>query len=299
MEKNKSNTISDIIIIFIVIIMIVMVFLTCWYKFGRNESKQTFLDIKESKTSEITSGQEMTETEKYESTENQTTTETAQEQTSAENSTATEMTTENEGTTYKYAYAGMNPEIADTSVPFNRLLVNRDYILPDNFPVNLTSLSEIGSSEKLDTRVVPHYIKMYNAAKADGITLTPVSGYRTIERQRTNYEKRIARYQSQGYSKAESADLAAQVILPPGTSEHNAGLAMDIISLETSFENTAAFRWLTQHAADYGFIMRYPKDKTDITKITYEPWHWRYVGVDIAKEIKASGKTLEEYLGTV
>ena len=131
----------------------------------------------------------------------------------------------------------------------------------------------------------------------EGIILTPVSGYRTYDRQKINFENRIAVYQNQGYSKAKATDLAAQVILPPGTSEHNAGLAMDIVSLETSFENTAAFRWLCENAADYGFIMRYPKDKTDITKITYEPWHWRFVGIEMAKDIKSSGKTLEEYLG--
>ena len=187
--------------------------------------------------------------------------------------------------------------ITDTTVPFNRLLVNRDYILPENFELNLSTLSEIGSGEKLDSRVAPYYIKMFNAAKAEGIILTPVSGYRTYDRQKINFENRIAVYQNQGYSKAKATDLAAQVILPPGTSEHNAGLAMDIVSLETSFENTAAFRWLCENAADYGFIMRYPKDKTDITKITYEPWHWRFVGIEMAKDIKSSGKTLEEYLG--
>jgi D-alanyl-D-alanine carboxypeptidase len=75
------------------------------------------------------------------------------------------------------------------------------------------------------------------------------------------------------------------------------GLAMDICGTETSFENTKAFAWLNEHAADYGFILRYPKDKRSITKVMYEPWHWRYVGVENAKAIKASGKCLEEYLG--
>ena len=88
-------------------------------------------------------------------------------------------------------------------------------------------------------------------------------------------------------------------ILPPGTSEHNAGLAMDIISQDVDFEKTKAFGWLQEHAQDYGFILRYPKDKEDITKITYEPGHWRYVGKEDAVKIKQSGVCLEEYLGIV
>ena len=79
--------------------------------------------------------------------------------------------------------------------------------------------------------------------------------------------------------------------------QHNAGLAMDICSLEQNFEDTKEFEWLCENAADYGFILRYPEDKQDITKIIYEPWHWRYVGVEAAKEMKASGECLEEYLG--
>ena len=85
--------------------------------------------------------------------------------------------------------------------------------------------------------------------------------------------------------------------MPPGSSEHNLGYAMDIVCVEEWFENTEEFRWLTENAADYGFIMRYPKDKQDITKVIYEPWHWRYVGVEAAKEMKEKNLTLEEYLG--
>jgi D-alanyl-D-alanine carboxypeptidase len=104
---------------------------------------------------------------------------------------------------------------------------------------------------------------------------------------------------NQGMDKVTATKEAAKIILPPGTSEHNLGLAMDIISLEQSFENTKAFRWLSAHAQDYGFILRYPKDKEAITEIIYEPWHWRYVGIENAKKIKASGMCLEEYLGKV
>ena len=149
----------------------------------------------------------------------------------------------------------------------------------------------------LDERVAPYYNEMYKAAYEDGIHLVPISGYRSVERQTRNFERKINYYIDQGYSKVEATQEAATIILPPGTSEHNAGLAMDICSLEQNFEDTKEFEWLCENAADYGFILRYPEDKQDITKIIYEPWHWRYVGVEAAKEMKASGECLEEYLG--
>lgn len=201
-------------------------------------------------------------------------------------------------TEYKYAYAGFNPQYADFNIPdWRLLLVNRDYILPDNYVPDLAKSVESDSDSKLlDSRVAPFYNKMYLAAAEDGIYLTTVSGYRSYQKQETNFENKINTYISKGYGKAEAAREAAKIILPPGTSEHNAGIAMDIISLEQDFENTKAFRWLSENAADYGFILRYPKDKQDVTKIIYEPWHWRFVGVDNAKKIKASGLCLEEYL---
>ena len=85
--------------------------------------------------------------------------------------------------------------------------------------------------------------------------------------------------------------------MPPGSSEHNLGYAMDIVCVEEYFEDSKQFKWLQKNAADYGFILRYPKDKQNITKVTYEPWHWRYVGVEAAKAMKSSNLCLEEYMG--
>lgn len=201
---------------------------------------------------------------------------------------------------YAYAYAGFMPYYADMEVEDWRLiLVNRDYILPDGYKPQLeNSITDDPNSAKLDYRVAPYYNEMYLAAKADGVDLVPISGYRSVERQKNNFERKIQTYMDQGYDKIEATKEAATIILPPGTSEHNAGLAMDICSLYESFENTKEFKWLSENAADYGFILRYPEDKQDITKIIYEPWHWRYVGVDAAKEMKASGQCLEEYLNS-
>ncbi len=200
---------------------------------------------------------------------------------------------------YAYAYAGFMPAYADMNVSdWRMILVNRDYILPDGYKPELANAVESGYDDMyLDERVAPYYNEMYKAAYEDGIHLVPISGYRSVERQTNNFERKINYYIGEGYSKVEATQKAATIILPPGTSEHNAGLAMDICSLEESFENTKEFRWLCENAADYGFILRYPEDKQDVTKIIYEPWHWRYVGVEAAKEMKASGECLEEYLG--
>lgn len=200
---------------------------------------------------------------------------------------------------YAYAYAGFMPAYADMNVADWRLiLVNRDYILPDGYKPKLANAVESGYGDMyLDERVAPYYNEMYKAAYEDGIHLVPISGYRSVERQTNNFERKINYYIGEGYGKVEATQKAATIILPPGTSEHNAGLAMDICSLEESFENTEEFRWLCENAADYGFILRYPEDKQDVTKIIYEPWHWRYVGVKAAKAMKASGECLEEYLG--
>ncbi len=202
---------------------------------------------------------------------------------------------------YEYAYAGFNPSVAVVnSEKWNLLLVNQDYILPEDFTVKTAEVK--GGGQSLDYRVVPHYNDMVTAAEADGISLIPVSGYRSRQRQHNNFERKIKYYTDLGYGKAEATRIASEIVLMPGTSEHNAGLAMDFgtngnYTLDENFAKTDAFKWLSEHAADYGFILRYESDTKHITKITYEPWHWRYVGVKAAKEIKASGVTLEEYLG--
>ncbi len=210
----------------------------------------------------------------------------------AEKSTLTSSTKAKE---YAYAYAGFNPQLADMSVPFNEILLNRYYCLPDGYKPKLAPAID-GSKIMLDYRVAPYYKMMYEAALADSITLTPISGYRSFARQKENFEWEIANNQKKGMDIVKATQKAAEVRLLPGTSEHNAGLAMDICSLSTKFETTKEFQWLQEHAHEYGFILRYPKDKTDITKITYEPWHYRYVGLELAQQLKQSGQVLEEVL---
>lgn len=175
-------------------------------------------------------------------------------------------------------------------------LVNLQYRLPEDYKPTLQAAVE-GSSVQLDARVAPFYAEMYAAAKADGCTLTPYSGYRTFARQQENFDRKVAYYVSQGLSEAEATAQTQTRILPAGASEHNMGFAMDIVSASADFISTKEFSWLTAHAYEYGFILRYPENKTDITGVMYEPWHWRFVGKEAAAEMQKSGQCLEEYLG--
>lgn len=175
-------------------------------------------------------------------------------------------------------------------------LVNLQYRLPEDYKPTLQAAVE-GSSVQLDARVAPFYAEMYAAAKADGCTLTPYSGYRTYARQQENFDRKVAYYVSQGLSEAEATAQTQTRILPAGASEHNMGFAMDIVSASADFISTKEFSWLSAHAHEYGFILRYPENKTDITGVMYEPWHWRFVGKEAAAEMQKSGQCLEEYLG--
>lgn len=175
-------------------------------------------------------------------------------------------------------------------------LLNTKYKLPDNYVVT-TAPAITGSSELLDSRVAPYYQKMYDAANAEGIKLTPYSGYRTLATQKRLYTNKVSYYQNQGYSSYDAQVQAAKWSMLPGCSEHNFGVAMDICSTRDDFNQTAQYKWLQQHAAEYGFIERYTEAKIPVTGVAAEPWHWRFVGVENAQKIKDSGLCLEEYLG--
>ncbi|MBQ2266561.1 MAG: M15 family metallopeptidase, partial [Clostridia bacterium] len=121
--------------------------------------------------------------------------------------------------------------------------------------------------------------------------------WRDYSTQKILFDAQIEKWKNQGYSQSDAEKAASSRVAIPGTSEHHTGLAVDFNTTDQSFENTKAFKWLQENAEDYGFIMRYAKDKMDITGgIIYEPWHWRFVGINAAKEINAKGYCLEEYL---
>lgn len=183
-----------------------------------------------------------------------------------------------------------------TGEDWNLVVVNTEREIPADY---VPKLAEVASSGiYMDYRVAPYYNAMYEAAKKDGVILTPYSGYRSYARQQRNYNNLTQKYMTQySLSKEDAAAKAATVILPPGTSEHNLGLAMDICNTNSSFKNQKEYKWLIGHAHEYGFILRYTSEKQPITGIIPEPWHWRFVGTEYAEDIKNSGLCLEEYLG--
>ena len=173
-------------------------------------------------------------------------------------------------------------------------LVNRDNPLPDDFTVELENLD---ASRKFDKRAIEPLKQMICDMRDQGIkNIWAQSTYRSIEYQKGLYEKSINKYLKQGKSQEEAQKLTDEYINRPGTSEHHLGLAVDFNNVDEGFENTKAYEWLLENASDYGFILRYPKEKEDITGIEYEPWHWRYVGPEHAKKMKEQNLCLEEYV---
>ena len=185
------------------------------------------------------------------------------------------------------------------------VLVNHTSKMPDDYTFDTKECGSATAVNKtLQTVACDAFLEMQKAAAADGVTVWMQSGYRSVKYQTGLYERKTKYYLDKGYDNATAKEKAAAVVNPPGYSEHNCGLAADLNSpehtgLDEGFEKTAAFRWLCEHAGDYGFILRYPKDAEDKTEIIYEPWHWRYVGVENAAKINASGLCFEEYIETL
>lgn len=182
------------------------------------------------------------------------------------------------------------------------VLVSPAHAMPEGYEVGETvTCSTDVNNGTLAKAAAEAFQAMKAAAKADGVTLHLQSGYRSVEYQANLFKNQIAKWEATGLDTAAATEKAKTVVTPPGHSEHNCGLAADINSpeytaLEEPFKNTQAYAWLCQHAGEYGFILRYPQDKEDVTGIIYEPWHWRYVGVENAARINASGLCLEEYV---
>ena len=182
------------------------------------------------------------------------------------------------------------------------VLVNHTSKMPDDYTFDTKECGSATAVNKtLQTVACDAFLEMQKAAAAENVTIWMQSGYRSVKYQTGLYERKTKYYTDQGYDLATAKEKAAAVVNPPGYSEHNCGLAADLNSpehtgLDEGFENTTAFRWLCEHAADYGFILRYPKGAEAQTEITYEPWHWRYVGVENARKISASGLCFEDYI---
>ncbi len=181
---------------------------------------------------------------------------------------------------------------------WNLILVNPWNPIPENHSITLT---ELKNDQAVDERCYPALQDMMDACRAEGLSPVICSSYRSMEKQKKLFKKQIDMMLAMGLSQAEAEQEAAKAVAIPGTSEHQLGLAVDIVdlnnqSLDESQEETGVQKWLLAHCWEYGFILRYPNDKSEITGIMYEPWHYRYVGKEIAMEIYRKGECLEEYL---
>jgi D-alanyl-D-alanine carboxypeptidase len=177
-------------------------------------------------------------------------------------------------------------------------VVNHTKSIPADWTVDLV---ELRNNKAIDSWAYPDLQAMMDDARAEGFDPLICSAYRTQEDQQELYDNKVNYYLEQGYEESVSRTLAAEVVTYPGMSEHQLGLAVDICSisyqvLDSSQEDTATQQWLMENCYKYGYILRYPKDKTDVTGISYEPWHYRYVGREAAQEIYDKGLCLEEYM---
>ena len=179
---------------------------------------------------------------------------------------------------------------------WNLILVNRENYIPADYEVQLTELS---NGKKVDSRIYPELQEMFNAARAQGYGLFVREGYRTQEEQQQLMNEKIEAYENEGKSKSEAKKLAEQWVAIPGTSEHQLGIAVDINADTTKSSRDDVYNWLEENAHTYGFIKRYPSNKTDITGVINEPWHYRYVGKEAASAIYSQGICLEEYIDTL
>ncbi len=188
-----------------------------------------------------------------------------------------------------------------TTTPKNweLVLVSREYKLDEKYKPKLT---EIAQDRYVDSRIAEETKKMLKDGEAAGMKFYVVSGYRSIEDQKKVLNDQIQVRINEGDSYVDAYENARKTISAPNCSEHSLGLALDIVSaeydtLDETQADTKEAKWLAENAYKYGFILRYPKGKEDITHISYEPWHFRYVGKEAAEKIMKKNITLEEYLG--
>lgn len=191
-----------------------------------------------------------------------------------------------------------NSRSAQEWTEWKLVLVNPWNKVPDHHQITRT---ELKNGHSVDERCYPDLQKMMDDCRADGLAPLICSSYRTQEEQEQLFQNQINRYIDAGYTEQEAKTEAGKVVAVPGTSEHQLGLAVDIVdvnnqNLNETQEDTQVQQWLMENSWKYGFILRYPADKSEITGIIYEPWHYRYVGKEAAASIYEQDICLEEYL---
>lgn len=222
-------------------------------------------------------------------------TDTSSDSGSSSNNTSSNTSTNN------HSYVSKNDTASFAKTNWYMLLTNGANPLPENYKFEEATVYSAGRNWIVDARCAEDMKAMIAAAKKDGVSLIICSAYRSYELQEKNFNAKVQSYINKGYSKEDAVAKTATIIAVPGTSEHHTGLAADIVtpsyqSLNSGFEKTEAFQWLYENCAEFGFVLRYPKDKVDVTKIIYEPWHYRYVGKEAAQIMMSEGICFEEFL---
>ncbi|MGN0366256.1 MAG: M15 family metallopeptidase [Suilimivivens sp.] len=180
------------------------------------------------------------------------------------------------------------------------VLINKQHPIPEGYTFSLATIKTIKGNMQCDERIIEELVRMMQSASDDGVNLAICSPYRDLNRQEVLFNRKIKAYMNKGMSYMDAYALSSQAVTVPGASEHQIGLAIDIVSdtymtLDEGFAETNAGMWLEQHCAEFGFILRYPKGKEYITGIEFEPWHFRYVGKEAATVITNEGLCLEEF----
>lgn len=182
----------------------------------------------------------------------------------------------------------------DTDNDWKLMLVNRWHKIPEGYQPELTQLRD---GHAVDSRIYPELQKMFDDARNEGILPKITSSFRTAEDQQRIMDEKISEYRSKGYADDEAKEIAEKWVAAPGTSEHQIGMAVDISTADENRQDASTvWRWLNENSYKYGFILRYPEDKTEITGVMHERWHYRYVGKEAANEIYMQNICLEEYL---
>ena len=180
-------------------------------------------------------------------------------------------------------------------IPWNLTLVNSTHAVPEDWVV--PEFTELRNGQRVDSRIYPELQAMFDAARAAGRTPLVISSYRTYDDQKNMLVKKYRAFKEKGYSHEDAQIEALKWAAYPGYSEHQLGLAIDVgTSNSEKCSKDRVWSWLKEHCAEYGFIWRYSEEKSAITGIANEPWHFRYVGVEAATYIMENNLCLEEYM---
>ena len=185
---------------------------------------------------------------------------------------------------------------ASTHNGWNLILVDHTNRIPAHYQ---TTLQKLNNGKEVDSRIVPDLSDMFIDARKDNVYMQVNEGYRTQTMQQNILDEKVEHYKSKGLMTILAKRYALNYVAAPLTSEHELGLAVDIIGDHRYTTNQSAYDWLHENAYKYGFIERYPKDKTTMTKMKFEPWHYRYVGKKAALSMHQSNYCLEEYIDSL